>query len=266
MSAGVAFGGIALASSRHGRTAIGEQGDIIQELVEFKNGEDTIKGYLAHPRKAETYRSVLVLHGNLGVSDDIRHTAARLAGAGFAGLAVSSTSRENDEMAKLPREFVMSNRFIERYISDAQAGIEFLKKRSLFGGGRFGVIGYCGGGYTATRLAQADSRVKAVVAFYAAPVSPPERSSQADPRPHMLKYIEQVKIPIQFHYGTRDNLIPNPDVEKLREKLTTKNRKPEIYIYDEAQHGFANMTGETYRADYAALAEKRWRTFLQKHL
>jgi carboxymethylenebutenolidase len=266
-SAGVAFGGIAFTSSSwHARTATGEQGGILREPVEFKNGADTIEGYLAHPRGANTYRTVLVLHGNLGVSDDIRHTAARLAEAGFAGLAVSSTSRENDEMAKLPREFVLSNRFIKRYIADAQAGIEFLKQRSLLGGDGFGVIGYCGGGYTAARFAQADPRVKAFVAFYAAPSFPPERNSQADPRPQMSDFIEQVKIPAQFHYGTRDNLIPNADVEKLREKLSSKNRKPEIYLYDEAQHGFANITGETYRADYAALAEKRWRTFLQKHL
>jgi len=79
-------------------------------------------------------------------------------------------------------------------------------------------------------------------------------------------FIEQVKIPVQFHYGTRDSLIPNEDVEKLRVKLSAKNNRPEIYIYEGAQHGFANLTGETYRADYAALAEKRWRTFFPKHL
>jgi carboxymethylenebutenolidase len=265
-SAGVALGGIALASSRYARATARDEDDLVQELVEFKNGADTIRGYLAHPKKAGTYRTVLVLHGNLGVSGDIRHTAVRLAAAGFVGLAVSSTSRENDEMEKLPREFVMSNRFIERYIADAQAGIEFLKKRALANGNGFGILGYCGGGYTAARFARADARVKAVVAFYAAPASPPERSSQSDPRPHMLDFIEQVKIPMQFHYGTRDNLIPNEAVEKLRAKLSARDRKPEIYIYDEAQHGFANLTGETYRADYAALAEKRWRTFLQKHL
>lgn len=260
------FGGIALSTASYAQTLAGDDGDVRQELVEFKNGEATIKGYLAQPKKAGEYRAVLVLHGNLGVSDDIRHTAVRLAEFGFVGLAVSSTSRENDDMAKLSREFVLSNRFIKRYIADAQAGIELLKKRSLFSSGGFGVLGYCGGGYTAARFARADPRVKAVVALYASPAFPPERNSQADPRPQMLDFIEQVKIPMQFHYGTRDTLIPNDKVEKLHEKLTGNNRKPEIYIYREAQHGFANMTGETYRADYAALAEKRWRKFFQKHL
>jgi carboxymethylenebutenolidase len=265
-SAGTAFAAIAVGPVLYGQTETLEKNGISQELVEFRNGEDPIKGYLAHPKKTGKHRSVLVLHGNPGVSDDIRHTAVKLAEAGFVGLAVSSTSRENDDMERLSREFVMSNRFIKRYVADGQSGIEFLKKKSLYNDKGFGILGYCGGGYTATRFAQADSRVKAVVAFYAAPAFPPERSSQTDPRPNMLEFIEQVKIPIQFHYGTRDGLIPNENVQKLREKLEQTKGKPEIYIYDGAQHGFANIMDNTYHADYAGLAEKRWRKFLQKHL
>lgn len=107
---------------------------------------------------------------------------------------------------------------------------------------------------------------KVVVAFYASPAFPTERNSPTDKRPAMLEFIEKLKIPMQFHYGMRDDLIPNENAEKLREKLLSKNRKTEIYIYNEAQHGFANIIDETYRADDAALAEKRWRKFLRKHL
>lgn len=265
-AAGAVIGGIALNSALGAAQTIGKNEKIAQDLVEFKNGGDSIKAYLAHPKKRGKYRPVLVLHGNSGVSEDIRHTAVRLAEAGQVGLAVSSTSRENDDMAKLPHEFVMSNRFIKRYIADGQAGLEFLKTKSLFDGNGFGVLGYCGGGYTAARFALADSRVKAVIAFYANPAFPPERNSPTDPRPVMLEFIEEVKIPIQFHYGTSDGLIPNEKVKKLRERLSTKGRKPEIYIYNEAEHGFANIGGETFRADYATLAEKRWRRFLHNKL
>ncbi|MDQ4120087.1 MAG: dienelactone hydrolase family protein [Acidobacteriota bacterium] len=265
-SAGSALSALALGSALNAQTKTDEKDGVFRELVDYKNGDDTINAFLAHPKKRRKYRTVLVLHGNLGVSEDIRHTAIRLAEAGYVGLAVSSTSRENDDMAKLSQEFVMSNRYIKRYISDGQAGIEFLETKSLYDDKGFAVLGYCGGGYTAARFAVADSRVQAVVAYYAAPMSYPPRISPTDPRPNMLEFIEQVKIPMQFHYGTRDGLIPNEDVERLREKLEKNKRKPEIYIYDGAGHGFANITGETYRADYADLAEKRWSKFLQKHL
>lgn len=266
-TASAAVGGIALASTLFGQTKNDDKGEKVErQFVDFKNGEDTIKGYLAYPKKKGKYRTVLVLHGNAALPEDVTHTAVRLAEAGFAGLAVSSTSREKDDMAKLPQEFVSSDRFIKRYIADGRAGVEFLKTKSLYNGEGFGVLGYCGGGYTAARFAHSDSHVKAVVAFYASPAFPPERNSPTDPRPSMLEFIEEVKIPVQFHYGTRDGLIPNELVAKLGEKLSAKNRKPEIYIYDDAGHGFAGIGGETYRADYAQLAEKRWKKFLQKHL
>jgi dienelactone hydrolase len=82
----------------------------------------------------------------------------------------------------------------------------------------------------------------------------------------MSDFINQVRIPVQFHYGTRDGLIPNDTVERLRETLRVVKRESEICIYEDGEHGFANIEGETYRADHAALAEKRWRTFLQRHL
>lgn len=267
-SAGVAaLGAAALTTKLSAQAQKSDNNDVIQhEPVEFWNGGDRVEGYLARPKSIGKLRAVLVLHGNAGVSEDIRHTAVRLAETGFVGLAVSSTSREKDDMAKLPREFVMSNRFIERYIADGQAGVEFLKRKSLSGNDGFGVLGYCGGGYTAARFAHADPRVGAIVAFYASPLLPPERNSQTDPRPNMLDFINQVKIPMQFHYGTRDGLIPNDSVEKLRETLRVGKRRSEIYIYEDGEHGFANIKGDTYRADHAALAEKRWRTFLQRHL
>ncbi len=156
---------------------------------------------------------------NAGVSDDIRHTAVILAHAGFVGLAVSSTSRENDDLSKLPQELVSSNRFIKRYISDGQAGIEYLKSKSFYNNKGFGVLGYCGGGYAAARFALSDSRVKAIVSLYGAPAFPPERNSPADPRQAMVEFVEQIKIPMQFHYGTSDGLIPNENVQKLHGKL-----------------------------------------------
>jgi carboxymethylenebutenolidase len=92
------------------------------------------------------------------------------------------------------------------------------------------------------------------------------RISKTDPRPPMLDYIQRVKVPVQFHYGMNDGLIPNEDLVKLGEKINATGRKPEIYIYEGAQHGFADMTDDTSHAEHAALAEKRWKKFLRKHL
>jgi hypothetical protein len=83
---------------------------ILHEAVIFKNGADIIDGYLARPKAAGQYRAVVILHGNAGLPEDIRNTAAQVAQAGFVGLAVSCTSREPDP-SQIPGDFLRSNSF-----------------------------------------------------------------------------------------------------------------------------------------------------------
>ena len=59
---------------------------IILEEVGFKSGTNTIKGFLARPKKVGRYRIVLIAHGNPGVPEDIKFTAAELAKAGYVSL------------------------------------------------------------------------------------------------------------------------------------------------------------------------------------
>lgn len=267
-SAGIGLSVAALAGNMLAQTvSCQKKDDISGEEITFKNGADSINGYFARPKRQGKRRAVIILHGNAGLPDDIKQTAEKLAEAGFLGLAVSSTSREETDLSKLTQEFIMSDRFIRRYIADAQAGFEHLKDNSFLKDEKFGILGYCGGGYTAVRFAEIDSRVKAVVSLYAAPVFPPERKSQNDPRPNLLDFVPNVKdAPIQFHYGTNDHLIPTRDVTKLKELLAKNKISHEIYMYENADHGFASFVNPNYNAEYAALAEKRWREFFHKKL
>jgi hypothetical protein len=73
-TASAAVGGIALASTLFAQTKNGDKGEKVeQQFVDFKNGEDTIKGYLAYPKRRGKYRTVLVLHGNAALPEDVTH-------------------------------------------------------------------------------------------------------------------------------------------------------------------------------------------------
>lgn len=82
----------------------------------------------------------------------------------------------------------------------------------------------------AVRFATMDERVRAVVALYAAPKSYEPYISKTDPRPGMIDYVSQAKIPLQFHYGTKDEIIPMSDVEKFKQVLQREKLNTEIYI------------------------------------
>jgi carboxymethylenebutenolidase len=257
--------GLGAVAALAGSAPARKRSSIVFGEVKFRRGADSVDAFLARPSDSGKRRAVLILHGNAGVPEDARRAAREMAESGFLGFAVSSTSREPDA-SKITREFLMSDRYIDRYVEDARAGIEYLSRQVYFNSAGIGILGFCGGGYTAARFAERDDRAKAFVAFYAAPIFHPPRISETDPRPNMIDFIDRLKIPMQFHFGTADDLIPNEDVTRLREKLRQAGAKFEIYNYENAAHGFYNFNGPTFNAPYAGSAIARGKKFLRKHL
>lgn len=254
--------------------------EVIHGAVSFKNGVDTINGYLARPKRRRRSRAVIILHGNLGIPQDHRNTAAQMAQSGFLGLVVSSTSREGldidptipDANSREPdpsvitREFAYSYRLIKRYMGDAQSGIEYLKSQPFFETGGVGLIAFCGGGVTALTFATISADLKAVIALYAAPISHPPNISTVDPRPNPISLVDRITLPLQCHYGTNDGLIPMTDVKKFQQALQEHKVPHEMYLYEGAGHGFYDYTRSNYDPKPAILAHRRMLRFLKRHL
>jgi carboxymethylenebutenolidase len=239
--------------------------NVIHEAVTFKNDAEAIDGYLARPKATEQYRAVVILHGNAGLPEDIRNTAAQVAQAGFVGLAVSCTSREPDP-AQIPRDFLRSNSFGERYMRDTQAGIDYLKTQPFVKPGGVGMVGFCGGGIVSLIFSTVSPDVETVVALYAAPFVAPENNLPSDPRPHLISFVEKFTVPIQCHYGTQDEYIPLEEVEKFQQVIERHQAPVELFIYEGVAHGFANYTDSAYSPTAAQLTEGRMLEFLRRHL
>jgi Dienelactone hydrolase family len=69
--------------------------EIILQKVKFRNGSDSINGFLARPRPNKTGRlpALVVVPGDPGLTAYTRVTAAQFAQAGFVALAVDIFSR-----------------------------------------------------------------------------------------------------------------------------------------------------------------------------
>jgi carboxymethylenebutenolidase len=243
--------------------------NVVHEAVTFKNGADTIKGYLARPKKAGSYRGVIVSHGNPGISEDIRNAAAQMAQLGYVGLAMDWNSRGSGDTSKLdkPFEHYMTNTFNKQIIGDTLASIDYVKTLSFVQQNRVGAIGFCGGGYIVLLLSTMSKTIKAAVAFYAPPVFLPPRVSATDPKPNLMDVVGKIKNPIQCHFGTEDRIIPNEDVAKFEKALRDNKVKFELYKYENSGHAFYDYTRPNLHNPAAAkLAYQRMRSFLKKHL
>jgi carboxymethylenebutenolidase len=245
---------------------------IQQEMVSFKIGKDTVEGYLTRPKATGQYGAVLVLHGEFGVPEGTRNTAAQLAQAGFIGLAYKRfgrwpelTPQDLMKSDQTDKRF-LSGSFVEQELRDAQAAIDHLKLQPFVEPGKVGVIGFCGGGYEALLLATRSKDIRAVVAFYAPPVMKGQYQHPTDPKPSLMDKVEQIIVPVQGHFGTDDPLVSLEDVRKFEQALKAQGTPVSFFTYEGATHGFYDYSRRFYHAGAAARAKSRMLEFLKEHL
>jgi carboxymethylenebutenolidase len=237
--------------------------------VEFPSGDDRIDGYLARPKRNGRFHPVVVIPGSWIIEPYIPETVAMLAQAGYVALAVNvfhffPKVSSYDEADRIPwettQELVRKFYRDERVWQDVEAGIRYLEAQNFTRPGANGLLGFCGGGTSALLSAAQTKRSLAVVAFYA-PVALkiPDRRTP-------LEVVNQIRVPVQGHYGKRDQGIPLSDVEQFERELEKQHTETEIYRYDAGHGFFAYNREESYQSAAARLAWDRSLAFFKRHL
>lgn len=194
--------------------------------------------------------AVVVIQEIFGVNSHIRNVCDRFAVQGYVAVAPAIFDRiepgfqsgySPDEVA-VARKFVASPDW-EAFMRDTQAAIDSVKSV-----GPVGIIGFCLGGSVAYLAAARLSGLTAAIGYYGGAIT-----RFADEKP---------KVPTQLHYGEKDAGIPLSDVEMVR----TKRPEVEIFVYDNAQHGFNCDERASHGKASADIARGRSLGFLAKHL
>ncbi len=194
--------------------------------------------------------AMVVIQEIFGVNSHIRNVCDRFAARGYVAVAPAIFDRiETDfQSGYSPDEVAIARKFVANpewdvFMRDTQAAID-----SVQDVGPVGIIGFCLGGSVAFLAATQLSGLKAAVGYYGGAVS-----RFADRQP---------KVPTQLHYGAKDTGIPLSDVDAVR----AKRPEVEIFVYDNAQHGFNCDERASYDPASAELGRKRSLDFLAKHL
>lgn len=243
------------------------------EFLSFKNGEDTIRGFLARPKAQGPYPAIILMQGDPEIPEWIQTTAARLAQVGFVALVIDLGSR-NDAPAPEhgdPREFYLGNAFDKRAAHDALAGVRHLKGHPFVKSTSIGMVGSCFGGRRALMLPTESKEVTVGVSFYG-PVRERGYRSARDPRPDVMEVAKQLQVPVQGHYGLLDTVAPVEDAKEFEAALKARGAAVEMHYYEGVGHGFYGNTWEEqtpefgYNAASAELAHRRMVEFLKRHL
>src|SRR5215470_303674 len=114
---------------------------LTSEMVQFPGDAGNIKAYVSRPKDGKNLGTVIVIHENRGLVDDIKDVARHFAKEGFAAIAVDCMSRiggsekwnGSDEATK---EIQKVNGTM--VAEDLAAGLNYMKKQGYVNG-KFGV-------------------------------------------------------------------------------------------------------------------------------
>lgn len=221
---------------------IAPRADVVTETVTYTTIDGkAIKGFLAKPAAgAKPGPALIVVHEWWGLNDNIQAVAKRYAGEGYTVLAVDLFGRvaTSPDTAMVLYQTAMKN--VPAGEKNLAGAIAYLKKA---GATSIGSVGYCFGGHWSLRTGLVGGAdLKAVVMYYGAPITNPTE-------------IARLKAPVLGLYGGKDTGIPVDSVRAMEKVMKAAGRSVSINVYADANHAFANPSGQAYNK---VAAEDAW--------
>lgn len=218
-------------------------GDLHTENISYKGVDGDVKAFLAKPKNKEHLGCVLVIHENRGLNPHIIEVTKRVANEGFLALGVDALSPFGGTPADEDKGRELIGKLDpEKNLNNYLLGLAYLRNRKD-GNGKTGCIGFCWGGGMVGKLAVADPKLQAGVAYYGA------QPNSAD--------VSKIKASIMLHYAGLDERI-NAGIPAFEAALKENKIDYQLFIYDNVNHAFNNDTATTrYNKEAAELAWKR---------
>lgn len=234
---------------------IEQTGEVVTENVTYAtvNGNE-VTGYLAKPKDADDdLPGVVVIHEWWGLNDNIRMMTRRLAGEGYAALAVDLYNGQTADAPDKARQYVQEvSQNSEAAIDNLDQAISYLDEEQ--DAEKIGVIGWCfGGGWSLRTALEMPDQIDATVIYYGRMVQ-----NEAE--------LKKLDMPILGIFGAEDQGIPKEEVTKFEKTLDQLGKNADIHIYEGADHAFANPSGNRYNKEAAGDAWQKTITFFGEHL
>lgn len=232
---------------------------VSSERVTYATLDGTpIQGYLARPADAanatEPLPALIVIHEWWGLNENIERMTDRLAGEGYIALAVDLFEGQVANQPEQARAQVQTaSQNPERLNENLRQAYQYLTTEQQ--ASQIASIGWCfGGSWSLNTALLLPEQLDAAVIYYGGQlVTEPDR-------------LEALQMPILGIFGELDD---NPSPDKVREfesVLNSLGKSAEVYIYENADHAFANPSGSRYNAEAAESAWERTTAFLERYL
>lgn len=198
------------------------------ETVEYKDGSTTFEGYLAYPAGAAKRPGVVVFPDWMGVGDNPRRRADRLAALGYVALVADLYGK-----GVRPKNPAEAMKLVGQYKADrptmrtrARAALDELVATGKVDPAKTASIGYCFGGTAALELARSGAPLSGTVSFHGGLDTP----TPADAR--------NVKGRILVLHGADDPHVLPAEVAAFEDEMRQAHLDWQLVAYGNAVHAF----------------------------
>lgn len=235
--------------------AIQPQRAVVAERLPYAEvDEQLVYGHFSFPADmVDPLPGLIVIHEWWGLNDSVRAMADRIAAEGYVVLAIDLFGAEAVADPAAARALMLS------VVENPELANENIRQAYQFladtaQAPRIGSLGWCfGGGWSLNTALLFPDELDASVIYYGQVTDNEER-------------LEPLDVPILGLFGAEDRGIPVASVQGFEQALENLGKNYEIEIYANAEHAFANPSGNAYNAEVAEEAWNRTIEFLDMHL
>lgn len=221
------------------------------QLVEYKEGQTTLEGYLAYDPALKGKRpAVIVVHEWTGLNDYAKKRCDELAKMGYVafaadiygkGIRPSTPEAAGAEAGKYKNNLPLLRARIN-------AALAHVKKQPNVDLKKIAAIGYCFGGTTVLELARSGAELAGVVSFHGGLGTP----NFADAK--------NIKAKVLVAHGAIDPYVSKSELDGFFKEMNDAKVDYQFIAYSNAVHAFTNPASgndNSKGAAYNAAADRR---------
>ncbi len=203
------------------------------KAIDYKIGDDTFEGFYVYPQAGKgKVPGVLVVHNWLGVTDETKHQAERIAKLGLAVFAVDVygkgiRAKNGQEAGPLAGKLKNDRKLFRARL---QRGLEILREQKEVDPTKVVAAGYCFGGTGVIELARSGADVAAVVSFH---------GGLDSPNPDDGKNIKAKVVALQ---GADDPFVKASDIAAFQDEMRKHHVDWQMTVYGGAVHSFTDTS------------------------
>jgi carboxymethylenebutenolidase len=227
---------------------------VIDENVAYgETEEQNLRGYMVLPADAVDVPGVIMIHEWWGLNGNVRAMARRLAGEGYAVLAVDLYGgRTATSPADAERLMAAVMRDREATLENVRQAHRYLDEFVL--APRIAALGWgLGGAWSLEAALDLGDRLDGVVMFYGDLVTDTER-------------LQNLEAPLLGIFAQHDESIPSRSALAFRDRLNELGKTARVEVYLAVDHAFANSGGSAYDHEAAVRSWDEALAFLDDRL